>query len=188
MDINGLKGRIAEALVEGILRRAGYQVAMAGRESQAQRLLKVGHDEYLPDFLVWKTIEQSDHAWPSYRVAGVEVKYRSNLAHYLQQRFSAEFSEVVTRWPELYFIFVTDNPEPGRSCFQAVAVPAATGQDPVTTVDLHALERLDIHRKTVEEYENLVRMIFPVLGSSREAPRRPSVRVGATSAPIQLAR
>jgi hypothetical protein len=38
MDVNALKGRIAEALVEGIFRRAGYDVALVGRESRVQQL------------------------------------------------------------------------------------------------------------------------------------------------------
>ena len=33
MDVNDLKGRMAEALVESIFRRAGYRVAQVGRES-----------------------------------------------------------------------------------------------------------------------------------------------------------
>ena len=51
-----LKGRIAEAFVESIFRRAGYTVSRVGRESQVHRLVKLGADEFLPDFLVRKRV------------------------------------------------------------------------------------------------------------------------------------
>lgn len=51
---NHLKGRIAEAFVEAIFQRAGYSVSRVGRESQVQRLVKIGTDEFLPDFLIRK--------------------------------------------------------------------------------------------------------------------------------------
>ena len=40
--MNNLKGRVAEALVENILHRAGYKIARVGRESQVQHMLKTG--------------------------------------------------------------------------------------------------------------------------------------------------
>src|SRR5215472_11839561 len=52
-----LKGRVGEALVENILRRAGYKVARVGRESQVQHMLRTGISEFLPDFLVWKPVD-----------------------------------------------------------------------------------------------------------------------------------
>ena len=41
-ELETLKGRIAEAFVEAIFRRAGYRVSPAGRESQFQRPVKIG--------------------------------------------------------------------------------------------------------------------------------------------------
>jgi hypothetical protein len=34
-----------------------------------------------------------------------------------------------------------------------------------TTIDLHSARELDIWEKTVQEYEGLVRQIFPLLGA-----------------------
>jgi dihydrodipicolinate reductase len=56
VDVNGLKGRIGEALVEGILREARFKVSRLGRESQVQQLLKTGSSEFLPDFLIWTPV------------------------------------------------------------------------------------------------------------------------------------
>src|SRR5215472_19219479 len=41
-DRLNLKGRVGEALVENIFRRAGYKVARLGRESQVQQMLRTG--------------------------------------------------------------------------------------------------------------------------------------------------
>ena len=40
--VEDLKGRVAEAFVETIFRRAGYTVSRIGRESQGQRLREGG--------------------------------------------------------------------------------------------------------------------------------------------------
>ena len=53
-ELEALKGRIAEAFVEAIFRRAGYRVSRSGRESQSLRLLRIGADSFLPDFLLHK--------------------------------------------------------------------------------------------------------------------------------------
>ncbi len=54
-----LKGRLAEALVESIFHRAGYQVSRLGHESRVHRLVRIRTEELLPDFLVWKPVEES---------------------------------------------------------------------------------------------------------------------------------
>jgi hypothetical protein len=183
MDVNTLKGRIAEAFVEGILRRAGYQVALVGRESRIQHLLKIGRDQFLPDFLVWKPVDDSSSSWPPCRLAGIEVKYRHDIGAYLRRDFASESVKIAAQWPELYFVLVTDQPEPGRSCFQAIRPQAAT-QDPSTpTVDLHHVVELDIHKRNVEEHERLATRILPLLGSNaRELPRKPVAKAPAPPA------
>ncbi len=163
IDLDGIKGRFAEALVEGMFRRAGYQVSRIGRESHVERLVKIGPDEFLPDFLVWTPVEGSGSDRPLYRVLTVEVKYRANLGEFLRRYGETVFSTLRKQWPDLYFVFVTDNPENGRSCFQVVDLrDYAAGQEPVT-IDLHQRQELDIWRKTVEEYEGLVTQVFPLL-------------------------
>lgn len=165
MDTNPLKGRMAEALVESIFRRAGYQVARLGRESQVQRLVKLGADEFSPDFLLWKPINGMDSERPLHRLLTVEVKYRVNLADYLRREGDAFLSKVKEQWPNLYFVAVTDNPGDGQSCFQAIDLCRYEKGSEVVTHDLHQLPELDIFRSTVQEYEGLVKQIFPLLSS-----------------------
>ena len=168
MDINALKGRIAEALVEGVFRRAGYQVALVGRESRVQHLLKIGPVEFLPDFLVWKQMAETDATGTLHRLVAVEVKYRGDVEKSLQ-REAARFLRGVQQWHDLYFIFVTDHPDSSRSCFQAVDVRQCTPGAPWVSMDLHEVGDLDIYWKTVEEYERLVRLIFPILSAPPRA-------------------
>jgi hypothetical protein len=172
MDTNALKGHIAEALVENILRRAGYKVSRLGRESQIHRLLKIGADEFLPDFLVWKKVDRSNSERFLHRLLMIEVKYRANLAEYLRSDADAAFSRVQEQWPELFFVFVTDNPDPARSCFQVVDLSDYKSGAPIRTTNLEALSTLDIYPSTVAEYENLVGQIFSLLGGPASDWRR----------------
>jgi hypothetical protein len=130
-EVNGLKGRIAEAFVESIFRRAGYTVSRIGRESQVQRLVKIGSDEFLPDFLVRKQVRRDESGRPLHRLLPVEVKYRRDVDRFLQ-RYGAEFfGKLSEQWPELCVVFVTDEPSNGRSCFQIVEfAPRSCGSSP----------------------------------------------------------
>ena len=163
IDLDGIKGRFAEALVEGIFKRAGYQVSRLGRGSHVQRLVKIGPDEFLPDFLVWKPVDGVDSERPLYRVLTVEVRYRANLGDFLKRYGAAVFSTLREQWPDLYFVFVTDNLEGERSCFQVVDLREVTPGGESMTTDLYQRQELGIWRKTVEEYESLVMQVFPLL-------------------------
>jgi len=172
--ISLLKGRMAEALVEAVFKRAKYTVARVGRETQMPALVRTGRSEFMPDFVVWRALDEPSLGHHSYRLLAVEVKYRADLADYLRRDSPSHSAEVVQQWPELYEIIVTDRPQSGRSCFQAVHVSTLpAGLTPVT-LDLHLVPGLDIYRKTVEEYEGLVREIFPILGShdTHDGPAR----------------
>jgi len=161
-----LKGRVGEALVENILRRAGYKVARIGRESQVQHMLRTGISEFLPDFLVWKPVDPEKETVSSLnRVFSVEVKYRHRVPEYLQRFGAAFLAEVAEQWSDLYVVIVTDNPEPSRSCFQALDLRGYDASAPLATRDLHEVPELDIYRTTVTEYEELVKQIFSLLGS-----------------------
>jgi hypothetical protein len=75
-----IKGRVAEALVESIFRRAEYKMTRFGRESDLRGMLKTGRDEnFSPDFLAMKemTGERGDPG--IYQTHMIEVKYRSNF-------------------------------------------------------------------------------------------------------------
>ena len=178
--ISLLKGRMAEALVEAVFKRAKYTVARVGRETQMPALVRTGRAEFMPDFVVWRALDEPSLGHHSYRLVAVEVKYRADLEDYLRRDSPSRSAEVAQQWPELYEIIVTDRPEDGRSCFQVVHVSdLAVGARPVTR-DLHQVPGLDIYRRTVEEYEGLVREIFPIIGSR---PGSPQVRVESERKP-----
>jgi len=155
-----LKGRVAEALVESIFRRAGYLVSRVGRESQLQRLVKIGTDEFLPDFLVRKPVKADAGQRPLQRLIPVEVKYRRDVDGFLQVYGWQLFEKVSPAWPDLCFVFVTDHAAPGRSAFQVIDLWSGPTS---TTSDLHTVSDLDIYETTIREYESLVHQIFPLL-------------------------
>jgi len=162
-DINLLKGRMSEALVEGIFKRAQYMVARVARETQVSALMRTGQS--VPDFVVWKSLDEPSLGHRSYLLLAIDVKYCTNLDDYLRRDTPARSPEVALQWPELYEILVTDRPELGRSCFQAVHVSILPPAAAPSTLDLHLVPGLDIYRRTVEEYEGLVREVFPLIGS-----------------------
>jgi len=170
--INHLKGRIAEALVESIFRQHGYKVSRLGRESQVRRLTKVNCDEFLPDFLVWKVAKGA--ASDRHRMLKIEAKYRANLSDFLQRYGVDMLSRARHRWPALYFVFVTDVPEAGRSCFQTVWLHDYIPGSIPTTVDLHEVRELGICRSTVTKHEVMVQQLFAHL--KERVPPRQAVR------------
>ena len=162
-EIETLKGRIAEAFVETIFRRAGYRVSRPGRESQLQRPVKVGPDEFLPDFLLHRPSGSTPSGRSLHRRIPVEVKYRASVEDFLRTHGDDLLSAVATQWPELCIVFVTDHPGSGRSCFQVLDLAAARAGERLATMDLHYVTDLDVYLTTVQEYEGLVRQIFPLL-------------------------
>ena len=162
--VGTLKGRIAEALVEAIFRRAGYIVSRVGRESQVHRLVKIGGDEFLPDFLVRKAIHRDEAGRPLHRLMPLEVKYRRDVPVFLERWGRELFTKISAQWPEVAVVFVTDQPEASRSCFQIIDV---TMGRPSALQDLHSVKDLDIYESTVREYEMLVRQIFPLVEQSQ---------------------
>jgi hypothetical protein len=164
-DITLLKGRMAEALVEGIFKRAQYMVARVARETQVSALMRTGRS--VPDFVVWKSLDEPSLGHRSYLLLAIDVKYCATVEDHLGRAKPARSPEVALQWPELYEILVTDRPEVGRSCFQAVHVSILPPVTPPSTLDLHQVPGLDIFRRTVEEYEGLVREVFPLIGSRK---------------------
>jgi hypothetical protein len=163
-EIEGLKGRVAEALVEAILQRAGFRVTRVGREGQLPRLVKVGADEFLPDFVVRKpSAAEPLPDRPLLRPIPVEVKYRASVEEFLGRHGDELRARVGERWPDLCVVVVTDHPAAGRSCFQVLDLAPRPPGAPLVSVDLHAVPALDVFPTTVREYEGLVRQIFPLL-------------------------
>jgi hypothetical protein len=162
-EIDSLKGRIAEALVEAMFRRAGFLVTRAGRESQFSRMVKIGGDEFLPDFMLRKPGGETPGGRLLHRLIPVEIKYRASVEEYLGRYGDALRAQVGEEWPELCVVLVTDHPAPGRSCFQVLDFALARSGASLATVDLHEVAELDVYLTTVREYEGLVRQIFPLL-------------------------
>jgi hypothetical protein len=171
---SNLKGRIAEAFVEAVFRRAGYFVSRTGRESQVQRLLKAGSDGYLPDFLIRKAVKRQGSDRPLHRLIPIEVKYRRDLGRFLDRFGHEAFKHAARNCPDVCFVFVTDNPGPGRSCFQVVDL-LSNGE--LVTRDLHTVKDFEIYETTVLEYEQLIKEIFPLLDG-----RAPNSKVAGTQA------
>jgi hypothetical protein len=174
VDLNMLKARVAEAFVEDILVQAGYWVSRGGRESQLQRLLKNGSDD-MPDFLACRS--QLTPRPPLHRLFAVEVKYRHNIARYLEQESRDQCARLAAqKWPEAYLIITTDSPDSGRSCFQAIDLDEYTRDGVPNLVDLHEIRDLGIVKPRVEKYERLLKHMFGAMWEEREL-RKPAVKV-----------
>ncbi|OLC60808.1 MAG: hypothetical protein AUH76_11230 [Candidatus Rokubacteria bacterium 13_1_40CM_4_67_11] len=163
MDLLEAKSRIAEALVESIFRRARYQVEPypAGRTP-----LRFGREDFSPDFSATVPGQYGE----SSQEMLVEVKYRPSVEQFIsvenQRGEKSVFLLARRQWPSLYFILVTDRPEAGRSCFQALPFSRLTPGEPFRTVNLDALRELRIFKNNIEDHEELVRRIFGLLAGA----------------------
>jgi hypothetical protein len=161
VDLLEIKGRIAVALVESIFRRAGFTLAPPAAAETSQRL---GREGLVPDFQATFPAAAGGAAMAA---CVVEVRYRPQVGQYLlieSQRGPHSLFTVAKRyWPALVFVFVTDHPEAGRSCFQVVDLGPWAAGDAVTALDLQAHGELRIFRQNVEEHEALLRRMFTLL-------------------------
>jgi hypothetical protein len=158
MDLLEVKSRIAEALVESIFRRARYTVEPYRADVAPLRL---GREDFSPDFRV------SLRANGREQQSLVEVKYRSSVDQFMSvENQRGERSVFVTarrQWPELCFVFVTDRPQQGRSCFQALSFLDHPAEQPFDTVNLGDLERFRIFPHNIADHEELLRRIYALL-------------------------
>ena len=153
MDLYDTKSRIAEAFVESIFRRARYDVEPFRADPAG---LRIGREDFSPNFTVCVA-----KGGPRFLV---EVKYRTSVEQFLglenQRRDSSIFLLARRQWPALYFLLVTDHPEPGRSCFQSLA---SSRSGAITAVDLVSLEELKIFSHNVEDHERLLLRLVDLL-------------------------
>ena len=118
---------------------------------------------------------------PLHRLLCVEVKYRANVAAFLRLNGPDLLAHIDGPWPDLQVVIVTDNPDPGRSCFQLLALPARA-ETPLATVDLHTAGALGIDRSVCDEYEHVIRHTFRRLGEQpleETLTSKPAARVAA---------
>jgi hypothetical protein len=157
MDLLEVKSRIAEALVESIFRRARYQIRPFRNNTSP---LRFGREDFSPDFRVTSEAENGLEYL-------VEVKYRPSAYQFVsvenQRGERSIFFMARRQWPNLYFVLVTDRPEAGRSCFQAIAFGSMRPGEPFRTVDLAELKELEIFQQNIEDHEELIRRIFTLL-------------------------
>lgn len=160
MDLLEAKSRIAEALVESIFRRARYEVGpfRAGHALP----LRFGREDFSPDFRVAQTTPEGEE-----RDFLIEVKYRPSVEQFIsvenQRGDRSVFHMARRQWPMLYFVLVSERPEPGRSCFQAIVFESLRSGEPFRTVDLTEVKEFGLFPHNVEDHEELVHRIFELL-------------------------
>ena len=64
-------------------------------------------------------------------------------------------------------MLVSERPEPGRSCFQALAFETLKHGEPFRTLDLTEVKELGLFPHNVEDHEELVRRIFELTDMHR---------------------
>lgn len=157
MDILEAKNRIAAALVEAIFRRARYEI----QPYHGGAGLRVGREDFSPDFRV--RLPGSENP----REHLVEVRYHPAVEQFLlveSQRGERSLFQMARRhWPDLYFVLVTDRPEPGRSCFQVVQISAWPPGHLGKSRDLAEVEEFGIFPHNVTDHEELLRRILALL-------------------------
>ena len=160
MDLLEARSRVAEALVESIFRRARFRVDPFHNEHPP---LRVGREDFSPDFRAVQKLEDGTE-----RAVLVAVKYRPSIEQFLsvesQRGDRSVFLLARRQWSSLYFVLVTDRPEPGRSSFQAIALGAHHAGQPFRAVDLIDQAELMIFPNNVEDHDVLGRRIFDLLG------------------------
>lgn len=156
MDLLEAKSRIAEALVESIFRRARYEVAPFRTSGFS---LRFGREDFSPDFRVSQTLDDGEtHEYL------IEVKYRPSVEQFVsvenQRGERSIFLLARRQWPNLYFVLVTERPEPGRSCFQAISFGTLRAGEKFRTVELAEIKEFGLFAHNVQDHEELVRRIF----------------------------
>ena len=156
MDLLQAKSRIAQALVESVFRRAQYHVS----PFPSGQPLRFGREDFSPDLVV----RAKDGASVDRLLV---VKYRPHLDQFLgvesQRGDRSVFSMMRRQWPGVWVVLVTDRPDPGRSCFQALSAEGHAPGVPIRTVDLADVPEFGIFAQNVEDHEALVRSIIGML-------------------------
>jgi hypothetical protein len=165
VDVHETKSRVAVALVESIFRRARYRVCPREMATVGRSL----RDDFAPKFEASRTTEDG-----VVRDFLVDVAYRPFLGPFIdlenQRRQASIFALARRQWPNLRSVVVTDHPEPGRSCFQAVQLDERTAGPRLSGVDLIAAAELEIFAQNVADHEELLLRIFALLSTERRRP------------------
>src|SRR5437867_1894648 len=91
----------------------------------------------------------------------VAVKYRPSAGQFIsvenQRGERSIFNMMRRHWPTLYFVLVTERPEAGRSCFQALSFETIRQGEPFRMVDLIELKEFGVFAHNVVDHEPLAR-------------------------------
>jgi hypothetical protein len=161
VDLLEAKDKIAEALVESIFRRARYQVRPYRGDTAP---LRFGREDFSPDLRIVPGQEGDAGEFL------IGIKYRPSVTQFVsvenQRGERSVFFMARRQWPALYFILVTDRPDAGRSCFQAVRMADIRPGEAFQTADLVELKELRIFGHNIEDHEELIRRIFALLSGA----------------------
>jgi hypothetical protein len=162
--INHLKGRIGEAFVEALLRRANYSVSRVGREAHLPSLIKVGPTAYMPDFLAWREEPNSGPSGSTqlFSIVAVEVKYRRQPERFITDEAPKVFDEAADHWPNFCVVLVTDNPEGDSSCFQVLRRDQALRLECADIADAG----FDVYSTTAAMFSALLRQVYQALSGA----------------------
>jgi hypothetical protein len=155
MDLLEAKQRIAEAVVESVLRRARFQVHAFGSDRPPP--LRSGREDFAPD----RRITSRTGADRDFLIG---IKYRRSIEQFIAvengRADRSVFHEARRLWPGMYLLLVTDRPEAGRSCFQVVSFQQTPPGEAYRAVDLADVRELRIFDRNIEEHEELGLRIF----------------------------
>ena len=159
MDLLEAKSRIAEALVESIFRRARYEVRPF--RSNLSLPLRFGREDFSPDFRVTQSAPHGEdrdfliEASPITRVDAIR-KYRPSIEQFVsvenQRGDKSIFYMARRQWPSLYFVLVSERPEPGRSCLQTLGFETLRSGEPLRTLDLTEVKEFGLYPNNVEDH------------------------------------
>jgi len=158
-QINIIKGRIGEALVEALLKEADYDVCRIGSERNFQSATPDRGPA--PDFVVFRPNQSG-----FYRLFHLEVKYRANIEFFLKEEADRGVKSVFehhSKWPALHCVLVTDQPRRGQSCFQVANLATYQTGQVVEVKDLADWDWLDIPRDVISSYQAAVQDLFSAL-------------------------
>ena len=103
-----------------------------------------------------------------HRLIAVEVKYRSDVRQFLILEGTQVCSRLADqKWPEAYLVLVTDRPDSGRSCFQAVDLQMYRPGTGPTTIDLSQVPAIAVF---VRNHEQLLKRMFDAIRSELQKP------------------
>ena len=166
--ITGASSGIGEGLVAKF-REAGYRVCRTGQENNLPGLIQKASD-FTPDFVVFRAKQPG-----LYRLFHLEVKFRFDIESFLKDEAKKgpdSIFEQRKKWPELHFVFVTDQPRRGKACIQVADLRNYQAGLESQTIDLDRWEVLEVAPDIVSSYQAAIRDLFSALHYQTQLARQ----------------